>query len=158
QATYLTNGLGGSKLVRTGGFPGTIIGTEDTSFGSVLAQTLTSDFPTWTVGFTVAYPIGKSVEQANLARAQIERDQEAARLRSSALTAVRQVRDGAYRLEQNRQRIETTRTARDLAEQRLDAEQKRYEVGMSTSFLVIQAQRDLAIARNNELQAGLDYQ
>ncbi len=62
------------------------------------------------------------------------------------------------RLEQNRQRIETTKLARELAEQRLDAEQRRFEVGMSTSFLVIQAQRDLAIARNSELQALLDYQ
>jgi outer membrane protein len=68
------------------------------------------------------------------------------------------VRNAALRLEQNRQRIETTKLGRELAEQRLDAEQKRFEVGMSTSFLVIQAQRDLAIARNNELLALLDYQ
>ena len=67
--------------------------------------------------------------------------------------AVREVRDAALRLEQNRQRIETAQLGRELAEQRLDAEQKRFEVGMSTSFLVIQAQRDLAVARNNELQA-----
>ena len=71
---------------------------------------------------------------------------------------MREVRQAAWRLEQNQQRIETTRLGRELAEQRLDAEQKRYEVGMSTSFLVIQAQRDLAIARNNELQALLDTQ
>jgi outer membrane protein len=71
---------------------------------------------------------------------------------------VRQVRLAAIRLEQNRQRVETTKLARELAEQRLDAEQRRFEVGMSTSFLVIQAQRDLAIARNGELQALLDYQ
>ena len=51
----------------------------------------------------------------------------------------------------NAKRIETTRAARELAEQRLDAEQKRFEVGMSTSFLVIQAQRDLAQAKTNEL-------
>jgi hypothetical protein len=61
-------------------------------------------------------------------------------------------------LEQNRERIETTRLGRELSEQRLDAEQKRFEVGMSTNFNVIQAQRDLAVARNNELQAQLDYQ
>ena len=61
-------------------------------------------------------------------------------------------------LEQNRQRIETTRLARELSEQRLDAEQRRFEVGMSTNFNVIQAQRDLAVARNDELQAQLDYQ
>ena len=74
------------------------------------------------------------------------------------LSVVREVRDAALRLEQNRQRIETARLGRELAEQRLDAEQKRFEVGMSTSFLVIQAQRDLSIARDNELRSYLDYQ
>src|SRR5690606_34153211 len=107
---------------------------------------------------TFVYPLGKSAQEAALARAQIERDQQSARLRSLELTVVREVREAARRLEQNQQRIETTRLARELAEQRLDAEQKRFEVGMSTSFLVIQAQRDLAVARNNELQASLDYQ
>jgi HAE1 family hydrophobic/amphiphilic exporter-1 len=158
QATYLTNGIGGSRLIRTGGFPGTIIGTENTSFGSVLSQVLSADFPTWTVGFTLSYPVGKSTEEANLARARLERDQAAARLRQIELVAVREVRDAALRLEQNRQRIETAQLGRELAEQRLDAEQKRFEVGMSTSFLVIQAQRDLVVARNNELQANLAYQ
>ena len=71
---------------------------------------------------------------------------------------VREVRSAALRVEQNRQRIETAQLGRELAEQRLDAEQRRFEVGMSTSFLVIQAQRDLAIARNNELESSLEYQ
>ena len=158
QATYATSGLGGSRLLRTGGFPGTIIGTENTTFGTVLGQVFGADFPAWAVGFTLNYPLGKSGEEANLARARLERDQAAARLRSVELVAVREVRDAALRLEQNRQRIETAQLGRELAEQRLDAEQRRFEVGMSTSFLVIQAQRDLAVARNNELQANLDYQ
>jgi len=91
-------------------------------------------------------------------RARIEREQSMASVRSLELSVVREVRDAALRLEQNRQRIETARVGRELAEQRLDAEQKRFEVGMSTSFLVIQAQRDLAIARDNELRSYLDYQ
>jgi outer membrane protein TolC len=102
--------------------------------------------------------LGKSTEQANLARARIERDQAVARLKTAEVSAVRDVREAAWRLEQNHQRIETTTLGRELAEQRLDAEQKRFEVGMSTTFLVIQAQRDLAIARNNELTALLEYQ
>jgi hypothetical protein len=57
----------------------------------------------------------------------------------------------------NARRITTSRVARSLAEQRLSAEQKRFEVGMSTSFLVVQAQRDLAQASNNELSAALEY-
>ena len=96
---------------------------------------------------TFSYPLGNSTAEANLARARLERDQAAARLRSNEVSAVREVRSAALRLEQNRQRIETTKLARELAEQRLDAEQRRFEVGMSTSFLVIQAQRDLAIAQ-----------
>lgn len=158
QATYLTNGQGGTRLLRTEGFPGTIIGVDQTSFGSVLGQVLSADYATWSVGFTLTYPVGQSVEEANLARARIERDQAAARMRSLELSVVREVRNAALGLEQNRQRIETARLGRELAEQRLDAEQRRFEVGMSTSFLVIQAQRDLAVARDNEQRAYLDYQ
>ena len=158
QANYLTDGAGGTRLLRTGGFPGTVVGSEVTRYSDVLGQIFTLDYPTWTLGLTFSYPLGKSVAEANLARARIEKDQAGARLRSLETTAVREVREAAWLLEQNQQRIETARLSRELAEQRLDAEQKRFEVGMSTSFLVIQAQRDLAVARNNELQAFLDHQ
>jgi len=158
EANYLTDGAGGTRLLRTGGFPGTITGSEVTSYSDVLSQILSLDYPTWTVGVTFSYPLGKSAAEANLARARIEKDQTSARLRSLEFSAVREVREAAWRLQQNQQRIETAGLSRELAEQRLDAEQRRFEVGMSTSFLVIQAQRDLAVARNNELQAHLDYQ
>jgi outer membrane protein TolC len=158
EANYLADGAGGTRLLRTGGFPGTVVGSDVTSYSDVLGQVLKFDYPTWTVGMTFSYPLGKSAAEANLARARIEKDQSSARLRSLEFTAVREVREAAWTLEQNQQRIETARLSRELAEQRLDAEQKRFEVGMSTSFLVIQAQRDLAVAGNNELQAFLDYQ
>ncbi|MEO6212050.1 MAG: TolC family protein [Vicinamibacterales bacterium] len=158
QANYLTDGAGGTRLLRTGGFPGTITGSEVTRYTDVLSQIFSLDYPTWTMGLTFNYPLGKSAAEANLARARIEKDQAATRLRGLEFTAVREVREAGWQLEQNQQRIETAGLSRELAEQRLDAEQKRFEVGMSTSFLVIQAQRDLAVARNNELQAYLDYQ
>ena len=158
EANYLTLGAGGTRLLRTGGFPGTIVGSDSTSYGNVLGQVFGLDYPTWSVGATFSYPIGKSAAEADLARAQLEKDQAGARLKSLEVTAVRQVRDSAWRIEQNRQRIETAKLSRELAEQRLEAEQKRFEVGMSTSFLVIQAQRDLAIARDNESQSYLEYQ
>jgi outer membrane protein TolC len=158
ELNYLTDGAGGRRLVRTGGFPGTVVGSEVTPYSDVLGQVLKFDYPTWTVGMSFSYPLGRSAAEANLARARLEKDQSSARLRSLEFTVVREVREAAWTLEQNQQRIETARLSRELAEQRLDAEQKRFEVGMSTSFLVIQAQRDLAVAGNNELQAFLDYQ
>ena len=158
EANYLGDSAGGTRLVRTGGFPGVVVGSEVTGYSNVLGQLFSLDYPAWTLGLTFSYPLGKSAAEANLARARIEKDQAAAQLRSLETTAVREVRQAAWRVEQNQQRTETARLSRELAEQRLEAEQKRFDVGMSTSFLVIQAQRDLAIARNNELQSFLEYQ
>jgi len=158
NGSYQANGLGGTQVLRTGGFPGTIVGPgEITPFGTVLSQLFGRDFPTWSVGVSVSYPIGESAEQANYARARLERSQSDERLKSAQARAIQQVRDAAWKIEMNAKRIETTRAARELAEQRLDAERKRYEVGMSTSFLVIQAQRDLAQGTTNELGAVLAY-
>ena len=68
-----------------------------------------------------------------------------------------QVREVARQVKTNQKRVDATRAARELAERRLEAEQKKFAAGMSTSFFVFQAQRDLAQARNAELQAILDY-
>jgi outer membrane protein TolC len=103
------------------------------------------------------YPIGRSTEEADVARARLEHEQTEQRLKSAESHAIQQIRDAWWNIEMNARRIETTRAARELATERLDAERKRFEVGISTSFLVIQAQRDLAQARTNELAATLAY-
>jgi HAE1 family hydrophobic/amphiphilic exporter-1 len=158
NASYQATGLGGTQVLRTGGFPGTIVGPGDvTPFGSIVSQLFSSQYPTWAVGVNVSYPVGQSQEQANAARAQLEHLQSEERFKSAEAKAIQQVRNAAWQIEMNAKRIETTRAARELAEQRLDAERKRFEVGMSTSFLVIQAQRDLAQAKTNELGAVLSY-
>ena len=158
NASYQSNGLGGTEILRTGGFPGTIVGPgRITDFGSVLNQLFTGQYSTWAVGVSVSYPVGQGTEQANYARARLEHQQSQERLKGAESRAVQQVRDAWRKIEMNAKRIDTTRAARDLAEQRLDAERKRFDVGMSTSFLVIQAQRDLAQARTNELAATLSY-
>jgi len=68
-----------------------------------------------------------------------------------------QVRDSGRQLVANSKRVEATRAARVLAERRLEAEEKKFAAGMSTSFEVFQAQRDLAQARSTALRAVLDY-
>ncbi len=157
---YTASALGGTQILRdtSAGFPGTIIGPGSiTAFGSVLDQLFAHDYPTWTVGVSVTYPLGKSVEEASYARTQLERRQADERLKSGESKAIQQVRDAGWKIDMNAKRIATTRLARDLADQRLDAERKRFEVGLSTSFFVIQAQRDLAQAKANELGAILAY-
>src|SRR5205814_10052763 len=66
NASYAASGLGGTQVLRTGGFPGTIVGAGAvTDFGRVLNQLFARDFPTWALGISIPYPIGESAEQAN---------------------------------------------------------------------------------------------
>ncbi len=160
NVSYLASGLGGTQILRdtSAGFPGIIVGPGSvTSFGTVLNQLFAHDYPTWTAGVSVTYPLGQSSEEANAARAKLERRQADERLKSAESHAIQQVRDAGWKIEMNAKRIATTRAARELADQRLDAERKRFEVGLSTSFFVIQAQRDLAQAKAAELNAILQY-
>ena len=67
------------------------------------------------------------------------------------------MRSAGRAVETNFKRVESTRAARVLQERRLDAETKKFAAGMSTNFLVTQAQRDLALAEVAELRAIADY-
>jgi outer membrane protein TolC len=126
-------------------------------FGSVLGDVVTSAFPTWTVGIQVGYPLGTSTQQTNLARAKLQYSQAQTQLRSLELTIVTQVREAARTVQTNQKRVESARAARELAEKRLDAEEKKFAAGIQTTFFVFQAQRDLAQARTNEVRAISDY-
>ena len=78
-------------------------------------------------------------------------------LESQELVIAQQVRITARFVQTNRKRIESNRVAQELMLRRLEAEQKKFQVGMSTSFLIVQAQRDLAVAAGQYLQSVIDY-
>jgi HAE1 family hydrophobic/amphiphilic exporter-1 len=158
ETSYRGNGLGGTEFLRAGGFPGAVIGTRNRGFGGVLNQLFSDDYSTWSFGLTVSYPIGHSYEEAGLARASVERQQAAQRIASLQLDASESIRQAARQVQSTAERMDTARAGATLAEQRLDSEQRRFEVGLSTSFLVTQAQRDLVQAQVNLLQATLDHQ
>jgi outer membrane protein TolC len=78
-------------------------------------------------------------------------------LRDLELQVATGVRDAARQVETNLKRVEATQKARDRAERRLEAENKRMTVGLSTTFQLFQAQRDLARQRQQEVNAMIDY-
>ena len=69
-----------------------------------------------------------------------------------------EVRNAQFALQQNRARVTTARKARDLAQQTLEIEQKKYSLGASTSYQVLQFQRDLAQAESNLVSAMSAYE
>jgi outer membrane protein TolC len=67
------------------------------------------------------------------------------------------VRDAARQVDTSLKRVEATRRAREFAERRYEAEQKRMTVGLSTTFQLFQAQRDLSNQKQAELNAIIAY-
>jgi outer membrane protein TolC len=157
EVNYGLTGLGGTQFLRGQGFPGPIIGQIDRGLGSVIGDLFTNSFPNWSFTVRLGYPIGLGSAEATLARARLQYTQAQTQIRNLELQVATQVRDAARQVNTNAKRVETTRVARELNDRRLEAEQKKFTAGTSTSFFVFQAQRDLAQARNNELRAALDY-
>ena len=160
QFDYGLRAIGGVQFVRAPGIglsPGDIIGEQRRGLGSVLGDLLTNDFPAWTLSVNFSKPIGRSSQEANLARTRLQRTKNETELKNQELQVVTQVRQAARQVLTNQQRVQTTRASREFAERRLEAEQRKFAAGTSTNFLVFQAQRDLAVSRNNELRAILDY-
>src|SRR5205085_7115377 len=115
ETSYRGSGVGGTQLLRTGTFPGTVIGASSTGFASALGQAFTPDYPTWSVGITVSYPLGRSYEQASHARAEIERQQAAQRIASLQLQTAEDVRRAARQLRSTAERVDAARAGATLA-------------------------------------------
>jgi outer membrane protein TolC len=156
-ASYGAAGLGGTGLVRQPPLGGDVVETIPGGYGDALSSVSNLDFPTWRIGVNVSYPILNRQAKASAAQARIAKDQALASFRRLELAVAAEVRSAGRAVETNFKRVASTRAARVLAAQRLDAEEKKFAAGMSTNFLVTQAQRDLAVAEVNELRAVLDY-
>jgi len=156
--SYGGSGLGGTSFtfagsgldrVKTGEIPG--------SYTDALSSLFDRKYPNWTMQVNVSYPIGGSAADANAARTKLLISQNEAQIRASELTVATEVTNAALQVQNNVEGLAAARAARELSQQRLDAESSRFEVGMSTNYQVVQAQRDLRDAQNSELRALLNY-
>jgi outer membrane protein len=166
QANYGAISYGGTQLTGVSGAdlsnvalgvvpPRSIISQR--SYGSVLGDVFSNAYPQWTVGVQIGYPLGSSTVQANLARARLQTQQAQTQVKNLEMQVATQVRLAARNVTTNVKRVESARASRELQEKKLDAEEKKLAAGMSQSFFVFQAQRDLAVARVAEIQAISDY-
>jgi outer membrane protein len=156
-ANYGGSGLGGTQLIRDPEFGGPVVDTVPGGYGDAVSEVFGADFPTWTVGVSMSYSIPNRSARASAASARIGKEQTLASFRRLELQVAAEVRTAARGVESGFKRVASTQAARRLAAERLDAEEKKFAAGMSTNFLVTQAQRDLAQAEVNELRAVADY-
>ena len=108
-------------------------------------------------GVTIQFPFRNRTAEANLAGARIVKEQLAASMRSQEQVIEVEVRNAAQNVETSRRRVLAAREARRNAELQLQGEQRLYQVGRSTTFLLFQRENALVNARNAELRAETDY-
>src|SRR5262245_40241150 len=149
QITRSGTGLGAGQSVITGTVPGGLSDAFSTMFHN--------DYPTWNVTLNVSYPLGTSTAEANLARARIQQSQVQAQLKQIELQVATDVTNASIQAQTTAEAVQAAQAARELAQKKLEAEQSKFEVGMSTNYFVVQAQRDLRDAQNSELRTVLNY-
>ena len=157
-ATYGLVGVGGTQFLTEGtGLNRTVVGTIPGGYSDALSTLFHTNYPRWTAQLNFSYPLGTSAQEANTARARVQMNQVVAQTKQIELQVATDVTNAVLTAQSNTERVQAAQAARELAQKQLEAEQSKFEVGMSTNYNVIQSQRDLATAQNNELQAILNY-
>lgn len=149
-------GVGGDVILRDED-TGAIIGTVPGGYGDALSQVTGLDFHGWSIDLTFGFPLqnraartARAIAELDLTRAQVGMEDT----RNAVITEVRQA---ARRVETAAKQIEAAKASRVFQERNLEAERKRYENGMSTSFQITQIQEDLTQARSREVNAVINY-
>src|SRR6266566_5013628 len=130
-----------------------VIGISKAGFGDAMSSVFHNNFPDYPVSLTVQIPISNRSAQADNQRAILFHHQLEAQLQLLKNSALLDVRNTYIALTQDRAQVDAASKARELQQQTFDAEQKKYQLGASTVYLVIQTQRDLINAQGTELRA-----
>ncbi len=127
------------------------------NYPDALRNLVRNDFRRWQVGVNINFPWGNRVNQANLGRAKEQERQLDLQTRRELRNIELEVRYAVQTLDTIKQRLDAARAAAEYTRQQLEGEQKKFAAGLSTTFLVLQRQTELAFARAAELQALADY-
>ncbi len=155
---YGGSALGGvqNPLLNCAQNPGTCP-VPTTGYGDVLQNSFNNSYPDKGVGVNISIPLRNRTAQADQARSQMEYRQSQMRLQQLYTQIRIQVINAQYAITNDRAQVQAAQAARDFAAQSLDAEQKKYRLGASTTALVLQQQRNLATADNNLISATGAY-
>ena len=150
------NGLSGEATTITSGtFQGT--SAYGGSYGNSLTDALSTNYYDWEFGVKFSYPLGNRSAKSKLSASRLEKAQLILDIKDLEKKIILEVRESARQLKTDSKRIKAATVAKKLAEEKLKAEEKKFEVGLSTSFNVLKFQEDLAEAQSNEIKTIIDY-
>lgn len=156
---YSSSGVGGPSYVLQNVFGGgtQVVSVTPGGITDALSQMFGFGQPTYSFGISLTLPIRNRAAAANLADATVAKKLDALRVRATMQTVRLQVLNAITNLENSRASVELAKTARDLAQKRVDAEQKKYELGIDQIFFVLAAQTDLTTAESQLVNQTISY-
>ena len=126
-------------------------------YSDALSQIFGLNTPTWNIQANFTYPLGMAAAKANLARTRLTLEQSQTQLKAQELTVATDLTNAGLQVQSSYKALLAAQKARELADRQADAEQTKFEVGMSTNFTVVQQQQAMTSARTAELRALLTY-
>jgi outer membrane protein TolC len=156
-ASYGANGTGGDQFERSSLVGGQMVLVSEGGWADAVTVMRKVRQPSWSVRLSFSYPIGTSAADASYASARVTYQQSQATLKAQELSVATDVTTAALNVQNTWQQVQSARVARELAQRQLEAEQSKFEVGMQTSYYVVNAQNNLLSAQTSELSAILAY-
>jgi len=153
--SYTAQGLAGSLTARgeeLGTVPPNFVG----GYGTSLRNLGSFNYPSYRVGIQISLPWGNTVAKANLGRTLVEKDRIANQRAQAEQIIEAEVRNALQALRSAEARLQSAAAARSAAEQLFASEQRQFQAGTTTFYLVQQRQTELVAARGRELQAQTD--
>ena len=126
--------------------------------GNAIDRALSQDFQSEFYGIMFEVPLGNREARSNYSKAKLEERQTIFNTRKIRQEIVVEVRKAVRQIKTNAERIKASKKAKELSQERLVAEEKKFKVGRSTSLEVIRAQADLAVSEGRATNALVDYQ
>jgi outer membrane protein TolC len=155
SALYASNGLAGNEL-NPSTTPPALVSTG--GLGDALEQLRRFKFPSYGFTLSLRLPIRNRMAQAELGNGLVSKRRSLYQMRRQEEALWQEVRNSIHQFEQAKLSIQAAKIARDLAQKTLEAEQRKYELGASQIFFVLDAQTQLQLAESSLVQAEVSYQ
>jgi len=159
EASYWSPGISGTQILYQDNNPLTdiVVGTIPGGSSDALKDAMKFRYRNWSASLLLTLPMDTIFTRALYSQAKMSLEQAKLRLQNQEQQIFLEVSNGVRAVQTDYKRIQAYKAARELAEKKLEAEEKKLLVGLTTNYLVLQYQRDLENARSAELRAVIDY-
>jgi outer membrane protein TolC len=158
NASYWSPGLSGTQIQYDPLNPfGDPISTIPGTSSDAIKDALNFKYKNWAVRLSLTIPFNSFIYRAQHAQAKVNLEQTVLQIKDQEQQLFLEIKEAVRAVQTDYKRVQAYKLARELAEKKLEAEQKKLKVGLSTNYVVLQQQRDLSNARSSELRAIIDY-